>query len=169
VSGASERQYGESDRDYAARTATYQQPTGYQPAERGVGYPEDTGGAGAAAGTFLAGTLMIISGAVGFLSGLAMVIKGGFFVYHANYAYHWTVHGWGWTELIIGAVVLAAGVCVLLGMLWARILGVIIATLSAVASFLILPYYPIWSIIAIGVDAFIIWALVTSGGRRQRT
>jgi hypothetical protein len=45
--------------------------------------------------------------------------------------------------------------------------GIILATLSAVASFLVLPYYPIWSIIGIAVDLFIIWALVTYSGRRS--
>ena len=52
-------------------------------------------------------------------------------------------------------------------MTWARVVGVILATLSAVASFLVLPYYPVWSIILIGVDVFIIWSLVAYG-RRSR-
>jgi hypothetical protein len=96
-----------------------------------------------------------------------MVLRAPFFVHHGNYAYVWSTHGWGWTELIIGAVVFAAGVCVMLGMVWARVAGVMLATLSAVASFMILPYYPIWSIIGIAVDLFIIWALVAYGGRRS--
>lgn len=68
---------------------------------------------------------------------------------------------WGRTELIVGAVVFAAGVCVLLGMMWARIVGVILATLSAIGNFLVLPYYPVWSVILIAVDVFIIWSLVS--------
>lgn len=119
-----------------------------------------SGGGGAVAGSVLAGVLMIIAGITGFLSGLAKVIKGGYFTYSSNYAYHWSTKGWGWTELIVGAVVFAAGVCVILGMVWARMLGVVLATLSAVASFLTIPFYPFWSIIVIALDVFIIWALV---------
>jgi hypothetical protein len=52
---------------------------------------------------------------------------------------------------------------VLLGMTWARVVGVMLATLSAVASFLTIPYYPVWSIVVIAIDLFIIWALVTRG------
>ena len=115
------------------------------------------------AGSIVAGVLMIISGSIGFLSGLAKVLRGGFFVYHANYVYHWTTSGWGWVELAIGAVVFFAGVCVLLGMTWARVVGVMIATLSAVASFLTIPYYPLWSIVVIALDVFIIWALAVRG------
>lgn len=122
--------------------------------------------AGAVVGTVLAGVLMILSGLYGFLAGLAMVIKGGFFVAPSGYAYYWTTRGWGWAELILGAVVFLGGVCVMLGMTWARVLGVFLATLSAIGSFMVLPWYPIWSIILIAVDVFIIWALLAY---RRRT
>src|ERR1700729_3121926 len=82
---------------------------------------------GSIAGSVLGGTLMIIGGAIAFLNGLAMVIKGGFFTYNANYVYHWSTKGWGWTHLILGGVIFAAGFCVLLGMVWARVVGVFLA------------------------------------------
>jgi len=112
------------------------------------------------AGTVLAGILMILSGLYGFLAGLGMVLKRSFFVQPPGYAYDWSVRNWGWTELILGAVVFAAGVCVLMGMTWARVVGVMLVTLSAVGSFLVLPYYPLWSIVLIAVDVFVIWSLV---------
>ncbi len=120
-------------------------------------------GAGAWTGRILAGTLMIISGVLSFLVGLAAITRAGFFHATSTYPYHWSVHGWGWTQLILGIVVFAAGVCVFSGMLWARIVGVILAVLSAVGSFLFLPYQPLWSIIVIALDAFMIWALMTAG------
>lgn len=147
-------------RPEAGSQAGYEQAKGYAPAAEPPRVAERRGGAGAFAGAVLAGVLMMLTGLYGFLAGLAMVLKAPFFVIHSSYAYVWTTHGWGWTELIIGAVVFAAGVCVLLGMVWARVVGVILATLSGIASFMVLPYYPIWSIIMIAVDLFIIWALV---------
>jgi hypothetical protein len=125
-----------------------------------------TGGGGAKAGSILGGVLMILAGLFSFLAGLAMVTKRAFFHFPAGYAYNWTTHGWGWTQLILGAVVFAAGVCVLLGMTWARMVGVVLATLSAVSSFLVLPFYPVWSIVLIAVDVFIIWALVSRAKHR---
>jgi hypothetical protein len=127
--------------------------TGYEPGERD--------GGGAFAGSLLAGVLMITSGALGFLSGLAMVIRRTFFVYSATYPYHWTRTGWGWLELILGAVVFAAGFCVILGMTWARIVGIILATFSAVTAFLTVPLFPVWGIVLVAFNAFIIWALAT--------
>ena len=154
--------------EYAAQSAAYQQPSGYPVSEQEARYGrEPARGAGSAFGTILAGVLMIISGAYGFMTGLAVIIHKGFFVTNPNYAYHWTVTNWGWTQLILGAVVFAAGFGVLIGMAWARVVGVILATLSAVASFLFIPYYPFWAIVLVAVDLFIIWALV-AGGRRRR-
>jgi len=142
------------------RSAEYQ-PAGYQSDLEARRYADAEPSPGAVFGTVLAGILMIVSGVFGFLSGLAMVLKRSFFVTSSGYAYNWPVRDWGWTELIIGAVVFLAGVCVLLGMTWARVVGVIVAVASAIGSFMVLPYYPVWSIVLIAVDIFIIWALVS--------
>jgi hypothetical protein len=155
--------------EYGARSAAYDPAAGYPAGQAQAGYPvEAAPSVGAAAGTVLAGVLMIVGGIWGFLVGLAVVLKSGFFVHvNSTYPYHWNVNSWGWTHVALGVVVFAAGVCVLLGMVWARVVGVILATLSAIASFLFLPYYPVWSIILIAIDVYIIWALV-AGPRRYR-
>jgi hypothetical protein len=149
--------------DYAAQ----QQASGYPVSAPAARYEEPQLGLGAWTGRVLAGALMILSGLFSFFAGLAAITRASFFSHSGTYAYNWTVHGWGWTELIIGIVVVAAGTCVFLGMLWARIVGVVLAVLSAISSFLFLPHYPIWSLITMAVDVFIIWALMTSGRQRQ--
>jgi hypothetical protein len=155
--------------EYGAGSAAYGQAAGYPAGRPQAGYPAEETSAGVAAGTVLAGVLMIVGGIWGFLTGLAVILKKSFFVpVNSTYAYHWDVTSWGWTHLALGAVVFAAGICVLLGMVWARVVGVILATLSAIASFLFLPYYPFWSIILVAIDAWIIWALVAGPRRRQR-
>ena len=154
-------------RPEAESHAGYEQARGHAPGAEQASAAERRGGAGAFAGAVLAGVLMILTGLYSFLAGLAMVLRAPFFVYHGGYLYVWSTHGWGWVELILGAVVVAAGACVLLGMVWARAVGVILATLSAVASFMSLPYYPVWSIILIAVNVFIIWAMVAYSGRRS--
>lgn len=145
---------------------TYQESAGYAGEPR---YAEPAPSVGAAAGTVLAAVLMIVGGIWEFLAGLAVVIKHGFLTpVSSTYAYHWNVNSWGWTQLALGAVVFAAGVCVLIGMTWARVVGVILASFSAISAFLFLPYYPIWSIILVAIDVYIIWALVSAGRRRRR-
>jgi hypothetical protein len=120
-----------------------------------------SGSAAAVGFTVLAGVLMILSGLWSFLEGLAAIIKGGFFVVLPNYAYNVSVTGWGWVHLILGVVVFAAGACLFLDMAWARVVGIILASISAVLNFLYIPYYPVWSIVLIALDVFVIWALMT--------
>ena len=117
----------------------------------------------AVAGTALAGTFMVLGGLWMVIVGLVALSSSHVFIVAppTGYTYFWTYHGWGWVELILGIVVFAAGVCVFLGMNWARYLGAGLAVLSAIASFMLIPYTPIWSVVMIGLDAFIIWALLT--------
>jgi len=117
-------------------------------------------------GTALAATLMILSGLWGFFMGLTAVIKQSFYVTVPNYTFQFSIHGWGWTHLIIGIVLFAAGVSVLLGQTWAKVIGIVLAVFSAIANFMFMPYYPLWSIVVIAVDVFIIWALAASISRR---
>ena len=49
------------------------------------------------------------------------------------------------------------------GAVWARIVGVLVASLSLVLNFVWLPYYPFWAIVIIALDVFVIWALTLHG------
>lgn len=71
---------------------------------------------------------------------------------------------WGWLHVVLGVVAIAAATGIFLGMLWARVLGVVIALLSAFSSMLFVASYPLWSIILIGMDVLVIYALVAHGG-----
>jgi hypothetical protein len=115
--------------------------------------------------TTFAAALMIISGIWAFLVGISALSKDKVFVIAPDYTYKIDVTGWGWIHLILGIIVALGGLCLLLGQTWARILAVFLAVCSAIAQFLFLPYYPLWSILIIALDIFVIWAVLT-GGRR---
>jgi hypothetical protein len=130
---------------------------GYEGGYREPMYEERS--AWATGGYLLASVLMIFSGLVTVFVGITGIIRGSFFPTVPNYTFYYSVFGRGMTDLIIGAVILAAGFCLLMGMTWARIVGVVLAVISGVANFLFLPYAPLWSIIVIAINIFIIWAL----------
>jgi hypothetical protein len=113
--------------------------------------------------TTLAGVLLLMSGLWSFFTGLAGLIKHKFYVITPNYTFKIDITAWGWIHLILGIVVVAAGIGLLLGQTWARVIGVVLAVLSAVANFLFLPYYPFWSVLVIALDLMIIWALLVYG------
>jgi hypothetical protein len=35
----------------------------------------------------------------------------------------------------------------------------VLVILSAIANFFFIPYYPIWSVVLIAIDVFVVWAL----------
>jgi hypothetical protein len=116
--------------------------------------------------TIVAAAFMMVSGVLGFFEGLAAIIRGSFFVVLPNYAFNLSVTGWGIIHMIIGALVFVAGAALLADKLWARIIGVVLASFSAIANFVFLPYYPVWAIVLIAIDMFIIWALLYPRMRR---
>jgi hypothetical protein len=111
--------------------------------------------------TALAAILMMLSGGANILEGIAAVVRGSFFSTLPHYAFDTSVSGWGWTHLIFGVVVFLAGACLFLDMMWARVAGVILASVSLLLNLVFIPYFPVWSIIIIALDAFVIWALLT--------
>ena len=112
---------------------------------------------------WFAASMLIIIGAFQFFEGLAAVLKDGFFVAAADYAYDLDVTAWGWLHMILGVVVVAAGWGVISGRVWARAVGILVALLSAVAQFFYIPYYPLWAVLIIAVDIACIWALAMYG------
>ena len=67
-------------------------------------------------------------------------------------------------EVIVGVLVALAGWAVFSGRTWGRVVGIILATLSAIANFLFIPYYPFWALLLITLDIFVIWAIAAHGG-----
>jgi hypothetical protein len=119
--------------------------------------------AGAAGWAMFAGFVMIMVGCFHAIWGLAAILNDAFYNTPADYFLKINQSGWGWIHLIAGIIVLLAGFGIFRGAVWARTVGVIMATVSAVANFASLPYYPIWGIAMIAVDVAIIWALTVHG------
>jgi len=110
--------------------------------------------------TTFAGVMLIISGAFNVIEGLVALFRNEVYVVGREYVFAFDLTAWGWTHLIVGAVVAAAGFAVLSGQVWGRSVGVGIAVLSMLANFLFIPYYPVWSLLIIALNFFVIWALI---------
>jgi hypothetical protein len=114
-----------------------------------------------------AGAVMILVGFFHAFSGLAAIFENDFFVIRANYAFDVDISAWGWIHLILGVIVAFAGISIFTGATWARVVGVVLALLSAFANFLFIPYYPVWAVLIIALDIAIIWALVNYTGEES--
>jgi hypothetical protein len=113
--------------------------------------------------TAFAAWMMILIGTFHAIDGLAAIFKDEFFVPVQGYLFKFDATTWGWIHLIVGIVIVLAGVGLFSGAVWARSIGVILAALSAIATFAYLPWYPIWSVVIIALDVFVIWALTAHG------
>ncbi len=117
----------------------------------------------AVGGSIFAATVMITVGVFQFVEGLVAVVNGNkFYVHTDNYVFEFNAPTWGWIHLVLGIIVAAAGAYIFTGSLIARSIGITVATLSALANFLWLPYFPLWATIVIAIDIAVIWALATS-------
>ena len=110
--------------------------------------------------TTFAGVMLIIAGAFNVIEGLVALFQNEVYVAGREYVFAFDLTAWGWTHLIVGAVVAGAGLAILSGQVWGRSVGVGLAVLSMLANFLFIPYYPVWSLLIIGLNFFVIWALI---------
>ena len=113
----------------------------------------------ATGGTLFAGMVMILSGIFQFIEGIGAIAKNQIFLGTPNYAFRFNVQSWGWIHVILGVLVAAVGYFVIAGALWARMVAMFIVAVQMFASFFFLPYYPIWALIVIALDVFVLWAL----------
>lgn len=124
---------------------------------------------GGAVGLILfAGILMVLAGAFHFVQGLVALANDTFYVVGSEYVFEFDVTAWGWIHLVAGVVVALAGLALLQGAMWARVIAVALASLSLIANFMWMPYYPIWSLTVIAFDLLVIWAVVMHGREGAR-
>jgi hypothetical protein len=111
--------------------------------------------------SLFAGILMIIVGVFNAVEGIVALFRNEVYLATPQYVFAFDLTTWGWVQLVLGLVVLAAGVGVMSGRTWGRAVGVAIAALCALANFVFVPYYPVWSLLLIALNAFVIFALCT--------
>ena len=112
--------------------------------------------------TFAASVLGLV-GIFQIISGLAAILDDDFFVVARNYTFEIDISAWGWIHLIIGVLMLVTCMGLIAGKTWAGVTAVFFAVLSAVANFFFIPYYPLWAILVIALDVWVIWAITRPG------
>jgi dolichyl-phosphate-mannose--protein O-mannosyl transferase len=112
---------------------------------------------------FFAGLMLMMIGIFDLIQGFAALFKEDFYAISPNYVFHFDSSTWGWIHMLIGLVVLFAGLGIFRGAVWARTVGVIVAIIVAIENFMFIPIYPVWSIIMVAVAVTVIWALTAHG------
>ena len=111
-----------------------------------------------------AGVLMMLLGTFHAIQGLVALFNDEYYlVGSSGLVLEFDYTAWGWVHLIAGAVMVAAGLGVFGGQVWARAVGVAIAMVSAIVNVVFLAAYPVWSLMMIALDVVLILALTVHG------
>jgi hypothetical protein len=140
----------------------YAEPEG---STRASGKEEPTGWVGwvtfAALILIILGCFHAIQGLVALFDDQKFLVTDGGLIVSVDYT------TWGWVHLIGGIILALAGISLFAGRLWARIVGVLAAMVSALVNVAFLSAYPIWSAVMIALDILIIWAITVHGAEMK--
>ena len=117
----------------------------------------------AVGGIVFAASMLTLIGVFQVIAGLVALFNDEFYVVARNYTFDLDVSAWGWVHLIIGVVMLVVGFGLYARSTWAGVVAIVIAMLSAVSNFFFIPYYPIWALLLIGLNFWVIWSLTRPG------
>ena len=110
------------------------------------------------------GIMLVMMGSIEVIQGFVALFKDDYYMVTRNgLVLSWDYSAWGWTHLLIGLIAVGTGIGVMLGQMWARVVGIIIAIISALANLAFIAAYPIWATIVIATDVLVIYALAVHG------
>ena len=145
------------------RTTAPQAP----PQHRAEAPPEPTGWVG---WIIFASIMMIMAGSFQVIIGLAALFDSGYYVaVEDQLVVNVDYTAWGWVHMGIGVVAIAAAFGLLTGRMWARVLGITVAVLSAVVNLAFTAAYPVWAVTMITLDVIVIYAIAVHGKELETT
>jgi len=114
-----------------------------------------------------AGYLMIVVGIFQAIAGLVALFQPDIYLTTPSHLFIFDYTQWGWTHLLIGAILIGSSFSLFAGKIWGRIVAITLASLSAIVNFAFINAYPLWSMVIIAMDLFIIYAVAVYGGNMR--
>lgn len=117
---------------------------------------------------YFAGLLMMLAGIFQSIAGLVALLKDEVYVVSSSNLLVLNLTQWGWAHIALGIILILSSLSLMAGQAWGRFLAAFLAAISAVANFAFITVYPIWAIMVIAIDVFIIYAVLVHGGEVKR-
>jgi hypothetical protein len=117
----------------------------------------------AVGGTVFAATILMLVGVFHAIAGLVAIFDDNFYVVTRHYTFDLDTTAWGWVHLLMGIALVLVAMGLFSRSTWAGVTAIFLASLSAVANFFFIPYYPVWAIVVIALDVWVIWSLTRPG------
>ena len=109
-----------------------------------------------------AGMMMVILGSLDALWGLAAILNNEIVVVGGRGALIFDITAWGWIHLILGLGVALIGFGLLSGNAAARVAGIFVVAINAVAQIVWFPAAPLWAFLMIIIDSVILYQLMVN-------
>ena len=116
---------------------------------------------------YFGGLMMMLLGSIHIIAGLVALFDNDVILVGKNNVWLLDITAWGWVHLIAGIIVLMAGLAVMSGKMWGRVVGIVLGVLAAIANFAFIPVYPLWSILMFTLCVIIVFALVAHGAEAE--
>lgn len=106
-----------------------------------------------------AGLLLIMVGSFNLIYGFAALFRQDVLAVTSAGLLVLNYTTWGWLLILVGLLQAGTGLGALAGQSWARVVGIILAVLSAIKHMVIMMAFPLWSLVAIAFDVMVIYGL----------
>ncbi len=106
-----------------------------------------------------AATMATIVGIMNLIYGIAVLVNDSWVALAADQILALNLSAWGWALLALGVVQLLVAYGVVVGQTWARLMGVLWASLIAIGQMAFLSVYPVWSLVIIAMCVMVIYSL----------
>jgi hypothetical protein len=113
---------------------------------------------------YFASMMMLVLGGLQALTGLVALFKDDFYLVGEKALVAFNFTAWGWINILLGLVLVITGIEIARGSGWARVIASLLVVVNAIGNLAFLPAYPVWSSIALIIDALILYALTVHGG-----
>lgn len=112
--------------------------------------------------TLFGGAMLVVIGLLDLCYGVMAELHEDQIVSTRDYAFHLSTDTWGWWHVAVGVVLAGFGAAVIAGLRWARVAAIAAVGLAAVGNFLSVPYAPLWALVLLVLDVFVMWSLAAA-------
>ena len=113
---------------------------------------------------YFAGILLGILGVLNVIWGIAAIDQASFFTDNAKYILS-DLQTWGWVTTIIGVLQFVAAFSLFAGHAYGRVVGVVMASLSAIAALMSISANPFWALCVFALAIIVVYELARSRDR----
>jgi len=111
-----------------------------------------------------AAILLLIAGTLNLIYGIAAISDAHFYTDSGTHYVISSLHTWGWVTVLLALIQIGAGLSLLAGGAFGRIIGIIAASLGALGALLAVGgAYPFWSLGIFAICLIVIHGLVVYG------